>query len=728
MKHRKKFLVIICVISIFFSLNILFKGIDYEFEEENFLPRNEIVNENERILKEYANEYIVPVLIKNENVLSKENLLEMLKVEKKIYEEMEAKPLSIADVIASIYLYMKNSTSYSYEKKIEAMENLSQNDIINILNFPFIKNYASLLLSKDFDGMKAEAAIIRIALDGSLIKDDKKAYENESRIAGYVKNISASVLGLRIISEEIMNANNKSISILLPLSFSLVIFVLLLLYRNFFDVLISLLSLSLAILWTVGFISAFNIKFNPLIASIPVLLVGIGIDYAIHVKMRINEEGMPKAIDSIAIPLALSALTTSIAFLSNISSTVPTLRTFGIVCSFGIFSCLFITPYVTSFRKGRKRKKRKFYIPKNGKIVSIAIIFTIITAYFALNIEAEFDMLDFLPEKLEITKDINYLLKNFEIAQGEEAIILARGNAADPAFLKNLWNTQKNIEDDEFVIKNEISSILTLMRDYAEKTPFDLRYNESFSIEYKKYFENGLPKENVTEEEIKMLFNLLFKIAPNDARRVLHPSYDECLIRIPTNTGKKEQNISILYKQLKEDLEIKNAVITGGIISGYVILKAFRSSQLKSLFITIIVSFIILEIIFFRRTKHLLAGLLCLLPVVLSAIWIIGTMSMLGIPLTITTISVASLAVGLGIDYSIHLSYRYFDTKKQEEIELTAFALLGSALTTISAFALLSFSPLPPLRLFGISIAIAISYSFIACVFVLPAILKRLFP
>ncbi|RLF50417.1 MAG: hypothetical protein DRN11_04685 [Thermoplasmata archaeon] len=76
----------------------------------------------------------------------------------------------------------------------------------------------------------------------------------------------------------------------------------------------------------------------------------------------------------------------------------------------------------------------------------------------------------------------------------------------------------------------------------------------------------------------------------------------------------------------------------------------------------------------------------------------------------------------------MHISYRYFDAKKQEEIELTAFALLGSALTTISAFALLSFSPLPPLRLFGISIAIAISYSFIACVFVLPAILKRLFP
>ncbi len=335
-------------------------------------------------------------------------------------------------------------------------------------------------------------------------------------------------------------------------------------------------------------------------------------------------------------------------------------------------------------------------------------------------------MLDFLPEKLEITKDINYMLKNFEIAQGEEAIILARGNVANPSFLKNLYNTQKNIEDDKFVIKSEINSILTLMEDYAEKSPFDLRYNKSFSIEYKKYFENGIPKENVTEEDIKILFNLLFKIAPDDVRRVLHPSYNECLIRIPTNTGKKEENISILYKQLKEDLEIENAVITGGIISGYVILKAFRSSQLKSLFITVVVSFIILEIIFYRRTKFLLSGFLCLLPVILSATWIIGTMSMLGIPLTITTVSVASLAVGLGIDYSIHISYRYLDKKR--EIASTAFALLGSALTTVSAFALLSFSPLPPLRLFGISIAIAISYSFVACVFVLPAILKRIFP
>ena len=66
-------------------------------------------------------------------------------------------------------------------------------------------------------------------------------------------------------------------------------------------------------------------------------------------------------------------------------------------------------------------KNTSIYI-ENGKIVSIAIIFTIITAYFALNIEAEFDMLDFLPEKLEITKDINYLLKNFEIAQGKKLL------------------------------------------------------------------------------------------------------------------------------------------------------------------------------------------------------------------------------------------------------------------------------------------------------------------
>jgi len=192
------------------------------------------------------------------------------------------------------------------------------------------------------------------------------------------------------------------------------------------------------------------------------------------------------------------------------------------------------------------------------------------------------------------------------------------------------------------------------------------------------------------------------------------------VIRISTNTEKKEKNVNILYKELQNDLNGSNGSITGGIISSYIILKEFRNSQLKSLIITILVSFFILGIIFFKIEKSLSLAIISIIPVLFSAIWIIGTMALLNIPLTMTTITVASLAVGLGIDYSIHMTYRFIHSREIiKTISSTGVALLGSALTTIAAFSLLSFSLLPPLRLFGISIAIAIFYSFILCVFIL---------
>ncbi|HEC82719.1 MAG TPA: hypothetical protein ENI53_02410, partial [Thermoplasmatales archaeon] len=349
-------------------------------------------------------------------------------------------------------------------------------------------------------------------------------------------------------------------------------------------------------------------------------------------------------------------------------------------------------------------------------------------SYFATTIETEFDIMDFLPEKMNITHEIEYLLKNFEAVQGEEAIILVKGNIANPSVFKKIQEIEKNVRDDEYVVKAGIStiSIASLMRDYAERSFYDMRYNESFSRLYKKFFDGENLKENVTEKDILLLLDFLYTIFPHDAKRVIkkNDGYEECIIRISTNTGKKEENISILYNELKNDLKNNTGIITGGVISSYVILKEFRNSQLKSLFITIIISFIILEIVFLKRIKSFLIGFISLLPVILSAIWIIGSMALLGIPLTLTTITVASLAVGLGIDYSIHITHRFLEENSISSISSTGSAILGSALTTISAFGLLSFSLLPPLKIFGISIAIAITYSYISCVFILPVLLE----
>jgi len=740
-KNRKKGIFAIILITLLFISIISIKGIKYEFDEKGFTPSNIVVKTNERIKKEYSNEYPVPSLViaKNGNILDKKNLVEMLEIEKRVYENISIEPFSIADVLSSIFLSIGNISTHDYENKIMAMKNVDNKDIKSLLNLPFFpRQYIALLLSEDFDGEKAEAAIISISLNGSLLLDEKAAKENESILYGIMErddeNLHVSVLGGETILTNIMKENTRSLSLLLPLSLLLLIMVLAFTYRSVRDMLMSLLGLLLTIIWMMGFGSLMGYSFDPLITSIPVLMVGLGIDYAIHIRRRINEENEIKAVGSVFISLLLSAITTTIAFLSNIISDIPTLQHFALMSSFAIFSCFFIMLFLMSYEGGKKRKtslkKIAISIKKyRGSIIIFAILITLIMAYSARGIEAEFNITNFLPEKMDISKDIKYMINHFKVIQGEEAVVVIQGNISSPSILKKIKEVEDNIKDDRYVTEYGITSILSLMRDYATKSTYDTRYNESFAKLYEKYFEEDLPRESTTWKEIQELYGLLYSISPSDARRFLHRGYDECLIRVKTNTGKTEENITLLYSQLKEDVapmqNMGNVIISGGVISGYIILKAFRSSQMESLIITLLLSMIILIFVFYMKGKSFLLGLISTVPVILSAIWIMGTMAILGIPLTITTITVTSLAVGLGIDYSIHIMHRFIEERDEEKvIYSTGPALLGSALTTISAFGLLSFSFLPPLRMFGMAVSIAIFYAFISAVLILPAIME----
>jgi predicted RND superfamily exporter protein len=105
---------------------------------------------------------------------------------------------------------------------------------------------------------------------------------------------------------------------------------------------------------------------------------------------------------------------------------------------------------------------------------------------------------------------------------------------------------------------------------------------------------------------------------------------------------------------------------------------------------------------------------------------------MLGEELTLLTSVIASLTVGLGVDYSIHFSERYKqELDRQSGIWPALFAtmagtggaLFGGFVTTVAAFATLGLSTMPQLAQFGLLVALALVYAFLSTVLVLPSLL-----
>lgn len=290
--------------------------------------------------------------------------------------------------------------------------------------------------------------------------------------------------------------------------------------------------------------------------------------------------------------------------------------------------------------------------------------------------------------------------------------------------------------DDRFVSKTpdgstKITSILTLIRKAIQDNDSLI---DIFNIDY-----DGIPREN---EDLKQLYDYLLDSEEygRDARSVLHKNgsnYDATVIRVYTavsssNTDSNEsgRELGVLYHELKEDIpsfKDSKVSLTGENILIYTITSSLTKNQILSTAVSIIISGFVLIIAY----RNPLLGLIAMIPVSVSVMWILGTMYFIGYSLNVMTVMVTSLTIGLGITYAIHAVERFRLTADRtgnvlkavdETVGHTGGSILISAVTTIAGFAILILAPMPPEQQFGIITAMTILYSLIASIFILPPV------
>jgi len=151
-------------------------------------------------------------------------------------------------------------------------------------------------------------------------------------------------------------------------------------------------------------------------------------------------------------------------------------------------------------------------------------------------------------------------------------------------------------------------------------------------------------------------------------------------------------------------------------------------SQVESLGIALLFIFLLLAF----KLRSWRGGLMGLAPILLAVILMFGLMGILGIPINIATVLVGSIALGIGIDYSIHFSVRFSsyyrgpgtaEVAVRKTIETTGSAIIINVLAVTMGFIALLFGGLLPLRQFGILIAIAMIGSGAGALSLLPALI-----
>jgi len=596
------------------------------------------------------------------------------------------------------------------------------------------------------------------------------------------------VFGPGIIAEEINDSMTDSLLIVGPLALLFVLVALAVAYRDLLDIVLGLVGIGAVLLWTFGFMGWTDIAFNQIFIAVPVLLIGLSIDYAIHIFMRHREErtnggegdalaprgSMRTALTGVGIALVYVTATTVIGFLSNLTSPVPPIRDFGVVSSVGIVAALAVFGLLIPAIKvevdellearGVDRTKRAFgtgggafssvlSVGATGArkapylVILAAVLISAGGAYGATQVDTSFSQEDFLaedppgwmdelpepfaPSDYSAKQNLQYVNDNF-VREDSQAQVLVKGSIANPEALAALADAESLAAEKEVALtlsngEAEITSPLTVMQSVAAS-------NETFNATFAAADTDG---DGVPDRDVGALYDALYDSAPQEAESVLYRSggeYEAARLVVSIDGGAGGDAITSQMRDVADDLDGANreATATGSAILNKIVQDELLNTVVQSLIITLVATFVFLMITYRITEGSATLGIVTLLPVAFSVMWILGTMYLLDIPFNVLTGMITSLTVGLGVAYSIHLSERYNQeltrtgeawTAMDRAVTGTGGALLGSAATTVGGFGTLVFAILPPLQQFGTITGLTIVYAFLASVLVLPSLL-----
>jgi predicted RND superfamily exporter protein len=499
--------------------------------------------------------------------------------------------------------------------------------------------------------------------------------------------------------------------------------------RTTSDLVLSLSAILLSISWMQGAGTILGPGYLNIIGApnqvsqiAPIILIGLGVDYAIHFTSRYREEigsgnsiasSTTSTLQSVGIALTLATLATIVGFLTNIVSPLPELKDFGILVSVGIFFAFFLVmtfvPAIRTLLDKRAENKDKInkdafsssgesvlnklaassgIIPKKLKVVALALLLAISGyGYFSFtNLETLFEFTDFLPEDDPVVQTLGLLTDEFGGGFGETTSVLIEGDdLATPEAHNALIESINNLSDKENVVvyagnvaaESTIGTLGQILapQGAAPGAPPAMPDMQllgtlgSYGVDLMSGAQ-GLDALKVKETgNVQGLYEFLVDSDPEAFLATLYFNQDNKVtaqqVRITTSAG------SLGAAQLRDDIydafkPMSSLGITIAATNDAIITQSvsdlISESQFQSLIFAILASMIFLILYYLIDIRKPFLGVVTILPVVAIVMGTYLGMYFLDIPLNPVTSTLSGLAIGIGVPFVIHVTNRFRET------------------------------------------------------------------
>ncbi len=627
------------------------------------------------------------------------------------------------------------------------------------------KMYKGSLFSEDF---KATLIAIKLKL-GIKNKNAEETYKNVKKIVTQYKGDKYEfyVAGLPTVLVTIANNMRKDLAMLVPFVALILILTLVFSFRRAGGVVLPTITVFITTVWTLGIMALFKINLTMIASAIPVLMIAVGSAYGIHIishyydeidrEINISEDRHKiiifDTIKRIGGAVLLAALTTMAGFGSLATSRIVPIKEFGIFISIGVFIAFLISivfiPSILLLRHKALKPKVKKEESKNLDIVTmflfsmykflskgkirILLIFGIILfiAIFGTSkIIVGNPMVNYFKKDTEIKKAETFANKHFNgttiltvVVKGKE-----KGDLTNPEILIKLDEMQKYLENKYKDIGN-IMSFTELIKKMNQVMNADEK-GDYYEIPYKpeKYRCNDISELKQLIAQYLLLFSGNLEDYVDDS---IEPSQTKVEIMLKNSDFNIIRNIeNDIKKYAKNNFPSDYEVIVSGNAKLQVTVSdLIVNSQITNIIFSLIAVFLILTIYYRSGIAGLFGVITLSVPVFLN----FGIMGFLKIRLDAGTSMVASVAIGVGIDYTIHFMNAYYHERKNSDDlnVVTTKALLGcgkaivfNALSVGLGFLVLVFSSFMPLIYFGALLAFTMITSSLSSMTLLPVMLN----
>ena len=587
--------------------------------------------------------------------------------------------------------------------------------------------------------------------------------------------------GLVVVLHEVTARLYDDLLTMLPISLGIVIAMMLFFHRNWLAIPVVLVPIFCALIWTLGIVNLSGVVLTPMIVAAGPILVGIGVDYGLHVANRIVEfkdEGnkMPRATFLALLTTGkatfLCAVTDTIGFSALFISPIAPMRTVGFTMIVGVMCAFFLTVSMTpaimkltnySRHKSEGWKSIAVLSTKQWKVILLVLLLT--TSYSIARIavmDQDIKGSESAPEDIDSIKKLSEYSEKFEA--GQTGILLVNGpeDRLKPAAkdldvldvmnwtqgeINNLSITNRNsnelINVSAFSIVDFFKSahITIALDDLDGETQFefdgsfwDFLHSDFFGDDYVWIDINPL----YSREQLRSdMIDVFYESFTDEMRAMLlTDEYDKALIYVSmpyiniddtTILVNEIDNIAFLRDKQIHAHDAQMSQLTGGPPVSIAINEGIQETQFDTIKLSLLLVLITM-IVIFSSVKF---GVITFLPILLVILWYPATVDAGGTNLNIFTAMVGTIIIGIGIDNSIQITERVREEGTtpegiQKAVENTGQSVVEATFTTMGGVfsgVLISFfsSQFIGLRNFFALIITLVLFSLLMAVFALPS-------